>query len=411
MTDIQGAVAGLGDAAFSEAALVQHIHPLFSRVLQHAGKEIYLANHSLGRPLDQTSVDVQEAMRFWYERMDAAWDDWLSEREAFRHRVARLIKAARADCIVPKASAGQGLRAVLNCFDERIGVVTTCDEFDSIDTVLKVYAQRGRIDITYVEPDATGSYQVEDILNALDKSTRLLVVSLVLYSTGQLLHGLQTAIANAQARGTLVLVDLYHAAGAMPVDVQELNADFAIGGCYKYLRGGTGAGWLYLHPRHLDGTFQTLDTGWFALAAPLDFERTARPRFSGGGDAFLESTPAILPFYQARAGLEFVLALGVERLRDYSLRQQRYLEELLAEQRVSVIGTPEQRGAFLATPHERSVDLARRLRQQGVIADARERMLRLCPDILNTEQELTEAVARLAQTLRSERGVRERNAG
>ncbi len=398
---MQKAVSALGPAPLREEALVHWIHPLFSRVLHRAGDEIYLANHSLGRPLDQTARDVQEALQCWYENMDDAWEDWLTEREAFRGRIARLINAARHDCIVPKSSAGQGLRAVLNCYDKKIGVVTTRDEFDSIDLILKIYAQRGRIDLSFVAPDEHGEYSAIKLLDAVGPSTALVVVSMVFFTTGQLLTDLQDLVAGAQAKGANVLVDLYHAAGIVPTDIQALGADFAIGGCYKYLRGGPGAGWLYVHPRHLNASLATLDTGWFAQPEPFKFERPATPKLAPGGNAFLESTPAILPLYQARAGLELTLTLGVTRLRDYSLAQQRQLEESLAAAGFPVLGAPERRGGFLAIAYDRRADVAAELGRRGIKADARDGLLRLCPDILNTEQEVKAAVARLAEVVRT----------
>jgi len=96
--------------SLEKSFLVRSIHPLFSRVLQR--EESYLANHSLGRPLDQTATDVQQALALWYDDMDGAWDHWLAEIQSFRGRAARLIHAPREDCIIPKSSAGQGLRAI-----------------------------------------------------------------------------------------------------------------------------------------------------------------------------------------------------------------------------------------------------------------------------------------------------------
>ena len=91
----------------------QHITPLFSRVL--ASDRIYLANHSLGRPLDAMAEDVREATSLWETKLGDAWDSWLVEQEAFRARIAELIHAPRIDCIVPKTSAGQGLRDCVEC--------------------------------------------------------------------------------------------------------------------------------------------------------------------------------------------------------------------------------------------------------------------------------------------------------
>lgn len=159
MSDIKAAVAALGPGTLQEEALRRHIDPLFSRVLQEAGGRIYLANHSLGRPLDRMAEDVQEGLAFWYAEIDRAWTEWLTEMAMFRSRVATLIHAQGPHCIVPKASAGQGLRAVLNCHDEQLRVIATRNEFSSIDLILKAYAARGRIRIDWVKPHADRRYQ------------------------------------------------------------------------------------------------------------------------------------------------------------------------------------------------------------------------------------------------------------
>ncbi len=395
--DITQVVAELGPGPLAQRSVVRHVHPLFSRVLQYPG--IYLSNHSLGRPLDQMAIDVQQGLARWYQDINGAWGDWLAEIQAFRKRVARLISAPRPDCIVPKSSAGQGLRTILNCFDGQLGVLTTQAEFSSVDHILKVYAQRGRIRLRHVSPDAQGWYHEAEIAKASDSSTDLVVVSLVLFNTGQWLTKLARLISDVQAKGTKVLVDLYHAVGTLPVNIQELGADFAIGGCYKYLRGGPGACWLYIHPQYLNGTFQSLDTGWFAQPQPFEFSRPNSPSFAKGGDAFLESTPPILPYYQARAGLTFTLAVGVERLRAYSLIQQSRLAELLAQHQIPMVGEVESRGAFMVVPHSSAETIASELRNQQVIVDARDGLLRLCPDILTTDDELVEAVEKISKLM------------
>ncbi len=381
---------------FREEDLVAHVHPLFTRVL--ARDEIYLANHSLGRPLDMAADDVQEAMSTWYRNLDGAWDDWLSEIQAFRARTAMLIGAPRPDCIAPKTSAGQGLRTVLNASPIGMRVVTTRGEFDSIDFILKVYSQAGRIDLKVVDPDETGRFQADALLDALGDEPGLIVVSMVMFGSGQVVTGLDRLIAQAHARGARVLLDLYHAVGVLPLDMSELDTDFAIGGSYKYLRGGTGACWLYLHPRHLDGSLVPLDTGWFAKRDPFGYERHEPPLFGPGGDAFLESTPPILPVYQARAGQELMLALGVARLRAYSLSQQRMLVSELEALGVSAVGGHEDHGAFVVVSHPEAPALSQRLKAMGVNTDARGTSLRLCPDLLNTASDLRKAARCLAQS-------------
>jgi kynureninase len=386
----------LGSGELNEQQIDVHIRPLFSRSLQYSHDAIYLANHSLGRALDQTENDIKEGLGHWYVDLEKSWDMWLEEVAAFRQRVATLIHAPSPDCVVPKASAGQGLRTILNCYDQPIRVITSADEFNSIDHILKVYAGRGRIRLKRIAPSTNFHYRTEDFLKAIQAGTDLVVVSMVLFTTGQLLSNLPSLVKAAHGQGAKVLLDLYHAAGAVPVDVADLDIDFAIGGSYKYLRGGPGASWLYLHPRHLDSTMETLDSGWFAQANPFAFERHPSPQLAAGGNRFLESTPAILPFYQARAGLNFTLGIGIDRLRRHSLQQQEALEVMLQKKGIPFLGRTEERGAFIAIPHQQAQLMADRLGKNGVICDAREGLLRFCPDLLNTREELIIAVEKLA---------------
>ena len=401
MTDrIVAAVAALGPGELTESVLARHVAPLFARHKLAYGERIYLANHSLGRPLDATADDVREGLDAWYAEQGGAWDAWSAAMTAYRERVAALLGAPRGDCIVPKTSAGQGLRAVLNTYDGVPRVVATRGEFDSLDVILREYARRGRIALTLVDARADGRYDTADVVAAIGARADLVVVSEIVFNTGQRLADLPAIVAAAHAAGGRALVDVYHSLGVVESDIAALDADFAVGGGYKYLRGGPGACFLYLHPRHLDGGLRSLDTGWFAKASPFDYARPDPPRYAPGGDGWLESTPAVLPIYQARAGLRFTLAIGVARLRAYSLACQRRLVAALAVRGIAAQGGTEDRGAFVVVEDSRAGEWAERLREQGIVSDARGPCLRLCPDILNTEDELVRAAAALAALAR-----------
>ncbi len=388
---IESAVAALGPGPLTEDLVRAHIAPLFSRVLAAQRDRVYLANHSLGRPLDAMEEDVREGFAAWYGRMGHAWDAWNGEIAAYRRRLAALLAAARADCIVPKTSAGQGLRAILNTYDWAPRVVATRGEFDSLDLILREYARRGRIALSFVEARDDDAFAAEDVLAAITPGTNLVVVSQVMFQTGQMLPELPAIIARAHAAGARVLLDVYHSLGVLPVAIAALDVDFAVGGSYKYLRGGPGACFVYVHPLHLDSGLRTLDTGWFAKAAPFAYERPDLPRFAAGGDAWLESTPAVLPFYQARAGQAFTQAVGVARLREYSLRLQQRLVALLAERGVAARGGTGDRGAFVVVRDTGAQARAEALARRGIVTDARGEWLRLCPDVLTTDEELARA--------------------
>jgi kynureninase len=399
--EVSEAIAALGQGPLREELIQRHLTPLFSRVL--AGGSSYLANHSLGRPLDVMAEDVAEAIALWYGMMGQAWDAWLAEQEAFRVRIATLIGAADAGYVVPKTSAGQGLRTVLNALPGTPRVVTTRGEFDSIDVILKQYAKLNRITIQWIEPDRHGEFHLNPLVDAVRTGADLVVVSQTMFMTGQILSDLNLLAEACHQNGVLLLLDSYHAIGVIPVDVEHMNADFMIGGSYKYLRGGPGACFLYISPQALEKELRPLDIGWFANADSFAYRRPDPPVLKTGGNAFLESTPAVLPFYQARSGQEFVLAMGVERLRDYSLVQLACLRNYLQQEGIAkFVGGDEKHGAFLAINSKMASQIATSMERKGIHCDARDEWLRFCPDCLTREEELYNAAVTLGKVLREE---------
>jgi kynureninase len=394
------AITALGSGPLTEDELRTHIFPLFSHTIARPG--IYLANHSLGRPVNQTQDDVRECIELWQSHLGDAWDGWMAEHQAYRSRLAQLIGAPRPDCIIPKTSAGQGLRTVLNALPGTPRVLSTDAEFDSIDVILKQYAATGRIQLELVSIHAAdGRLDLSRLFDSIPNKIDLVIVSQVLFATGEVLPDLDALAAHCHQHGARLLVDAYHAVGALPVDVNAMGADFMIGGSYKYLRGGPGACFLYLSPDALASGLRPLDIGWFAKDQPFLFERPGPPRFTIGGDAFLESTPPVLTWYQARAGQQFTLGLGVERLRAYSLDRLRRLKRYLAAHGVEAQGADDTHGAFLTVEHPSASALSEALREHNILTDARERWLRLCPDCLTLDGALADTAAAVAAVLRA----------
>jgi kynureninase len=394
------AIASLGPGPVTEDALRTHIFPLFSHTIARPG--IYLANHSLGRPLNQTRDDVRECIELWQSHLGDAWEGWMTEHHAYRSRLAQLIGAARPDCIIPKTSAGQGLRTVLNALPGTPRVLSTDCEFDSVDVILKQYAAARRIQLELISIHAAnGRLDLSPLCDKIRNGVDLVVVSQVLFATGELLPNLDALAGHCHQHGARILVDAYHAVGALPVDVTAMGADFMIGGSYKYLRGGPGACFLYISPDALNSGLRPLDIGWFAKDQPFLFERPNPPRFATGGDAFLESTPPVLTWYQARAGQQFTLGLGVQRLRDYSLDRLRRLKRYLAAHGIEAQGADGAHGAFLTVEHPSAPALADSLRTHGILTDARDRWLRLCPDCLTLDGALADSATALAAILRA----------
>ncbi len=395
---IADAVAALGSGRLTEQSVTTHIFPLFSRTIAAPG--IYLENHSLGRPLDQTEEDLREAAQLWQTKLGAAWTEWTQAERDHRARITQIINAPRPDCIVPKVSAGQGLRTVLNAMPGTPRIIATTAEFDSVDVILKQYAAAGRIQLQLIsvhEPD--GGLNLMALENVIAAGTDLVIVPQVFFMTAQIVPNLDRLAQHCHAHNSRLLVDAYHSIGVFPVDVTAMHADFLIGGSYKYLRGGPGAGFLYLSPAALNSGLHPLDIGWFAKEQVFGFDRPNPPRFAAGGDAFLESTPAVFTYYQARAGQQFTLALGVDRIRAYTLDRLQRLKRYLAEAGVTARGADEAHGGFLTVNHPHARAIVNTLHEHGVHTDARPNTVRLGPDLLSTDTGLRHAAHTFSQIL------------
>ena len=391
----EDAIAAMGPGELTEDGLRLHVFPLFSNTLAAPG--IYLANHSLGRPLNRTEDDLREGFRLWQTGLGDAWEPWLEEEQAHRSRLAQLIGASRSDCIVPKTSAGQGLRTVLNALPGVPRVVSTTGEFDSVDVILKQYAAQGRISLQLIicqAPD--GRIDFSPLMHKIRDGADLVIISQVMFMTGQVVPDLDILAEHCHQAGARLLVDAYHSVGVFPIDVATMNADFMIGGSYKYLRGGPGAAFLYVSPNALSSGLKPIDIGWFAKDQPFLYERPDPPRFAQGGNAFLESTPPVLTYYQARAGQQLALQIGVGRIRVYNMDRLSRLKEYLAASGIAAEGADNGHGGFLTIESPAAESLAQALERSGITTDARGKWLRLSPDYLTPDSALREAAATLA---------------
>lgn len=402
---LRTAIDGLGQAPLTEDAVRAHLRPLFSRSLASGGT--HLAAHVFGRPLDRTADDVAGALREWYDHAEGAREAWDASLQEFRAGVARLVGAPRVEgrpegCpVVPKTNPGQGLRAVLNAMPvRRPNVVATRGESDSIDVILKTYQMRDRASVSWVEPDDSGRFHAPDIARRISYASDVVMVSHVFWRTGQALEGIERIVRAAHDSHAVVVLDLSRSAGVLPLDLEALDVDYAIGDSVGAFRAGTGACWLMVHPRHTTGerARRTLDTGRLAMRPRASDERPSVPEFAQGGDGWLECTPPFLPPYQARAGLGFLLGVGVGRLRDYALEQLAYLKQSL-ESNGETAHQHDPGAGLLLVPDGNAASLSRRLRTDHRIAtDACSGFLRLCPDVLTTRREMATCAQRIAES-------------
>src|SRR4029078_12886371 len=175
------------------------------------------------------------------------------------------------------------------------------------------------------------------VLEALDERKLLVPLSHVLFKTGEI-QDVEAIVRRAHAGGALVVLDAYQSAGYVPLDVTSLGVDFAVGGSVKWLCGGPGAGWLYVRP-DLAETLEPTFVGWQGPARPFAFE----PELEYAAEArrFLTGTPNVPALYAATAGYDVIEEVGVDRIRERSLRLTQLLNDLLDDAGLEVASPRE----------------------------------------------------------------------
>src|SRR5215218_5038957 len=282
----------------------------------------YLISHSLGPMPSGAERRLAEYATSWNTRGPRAWGEgWWDLPLTVGNQIGRLI-GAPAGSTVMHLNVTTAEAVVLSCFDlrgERRRIVYEEENFPSVRYLQQ--AQRARGAEVVVCPDE------EAIVEAIDERTLLVPISHVIFKTGRI-QEVEPIIERAHEVGAHVVLDAYQSVGTVPLDVTALNVDFAVGGSVKWLCGGPGAAWLYVRPDLCERLEPTL-VGWQAHARPFAFE----PELEYAEDAarFLTGTPNVPALYAATAGYEIIEEVGVERIRENSMRQTARFIELLDE--------------------------------------------------------------------------------
>jgi kynureninase len=191
---------------------------------------------------------------------------------------------------------------VVSCFDWntcRNKLVTDGLNFPSNDYIYYGLERRGARVHQVASPDGM-MLPLELMLEAIDEYTQLVSVSHVAFRSS-FIQDVAAITRRAHEVGAFVIVDLYHSAGALPVNVRDLGVDFATGGSVKWLCGGPGAGYLYVRP-DLRNQLRPAATGWMAHRRPFEFE-SGPIDFAEDACRFLNGTPAVPALYAGPLGL------------------------------------------------------------------------------------------------------------
>src|SRR4029453_15336460 len=241
-----------------------------------------------------------------------AWaEGWWDMPVVTGDRIASLIGAPQGSVSMHQKVA-IAERGVLSCFKfekPRDKVVYSSMNFPSVMYVYEAQRRRGaRIEV--VESDDGVTVETEKMLRAIDETTLLVPISFVLFKSA-FIQDAKAICRRAREVGAHVVLDVYQGAGTIPIDVQDLDVDFVVGGSVKWLCGGPGAGYLYVNPS-LATRLEPMMTGWMAHSAPFAFE-PGPVRYAEGAYRFLNGSPHVPALYSATTGYDILREIGVDR--------------------------------------------------------------------------------------------------
>jgi kynureninase len=337
----------------------------------------YLDGNSLG-PLPRAATDrmAQVMQEEWGEMLITGWNKagWMAQPGRMGDRTGRLIGAEAGHVMLGDTlsiKVYQALAAALSLRPGRRVILSDTGNFPTdlymAEGLIKTLGQRH--ELRCVAPD-----KVEE---AITEEVAVLMLTEVDYRTGRR-HDMAALTRKAHDTGALAIWDLAHSAGAVPVDLAGVKADFAVGCTYKFLNGGPGApAFIYVAPRHAETTAPAL-SGWLGHAAPFEFEQDYRA--APGVARMRVGTPPVL----AMASLEAALEIwdGIEVAQVYARAQalsERFIEGVEAACPMLTLASPrdpDARGSQVSFRFEHGYQAMQACIADGVIGDFR------APDIM-----------------------------
>jgi kynureninase len=362
----------------------------------------YLISNSLGAMPRGVYEALQGYADTWATRGVRAWEEhwWMLAAEV-GDEIGALMNAPRGS-VSTHQNVTTCQAVVASCFDfsgKRNKVVYTDMNFPSVMYFWEAQRARGAR-VHMVRTDDGITVPTERLLDAIDEETALVPVSHVIFRSA-FINDAKAIIEKAHRVGAFVVLDTFQSLGTVPVDVQQLNVDFACGGVLKWLCGGPGVAYLYTRP-DLGKTLRPTFTGWIAHESPFAFEVGAT-RYAEPPYRFMNGTQHIPALEACRPGVKIVREVGVDRIRDKSKRQTGRLIALAEEHgwQVNTPRDPEKRGGTVTIDMPDSQQVCQELLRREILVDWRPKAgVRMSPHFYNSDEELDRAINAVEEILK-----------
>jgi kynureninase len=348
---------------------------------------IYLDGNSLGR-LPLATVDYLDAAirEQWGERLIRSWNEgWYQQSMRLGKKIAQIIGAHPEEVIVSDSTTINLYKlayGALKMMEGSSEILSDDMNFPSDLYVLQGLVRQfgNRHSLRLLKSTDGISSDLTELLRLISRQTALLTLSHVTFKSSYL-YDMEKVTELAHMHGALMLWDLSHSVGAVPVSLKKANADMAIGCTYKYLNGGPGSPAFLYVKKELQEELENPIQGWFGEKNPFEFKLNYRT--PQGIRKYLTGTPPVLSVSGLEPALDMVLEAGIETIRRKSLAQSEYLIELATAWLIQYgfrLGSPEfseKRGSHVSLKHAEAYRICKalidpRVGEHVVIPDFRE---------------------------------------
>jgi kynureninase len=358
-------------------------------------RSVYMISNSLGAMPRQTASNLAEYADIWATRGVRGWEErWWEMPSEVGNKIARII-GAPSGTVSMHENVTTAQMVALSCVRPsatRKRIVCLAMDFPSMIHLYRAQQAAGfELHIVPAEDDLTIS--TDRMLEAIDESTAVVAFSHVLFRTSYIMEA-EAIIRRAGDVGATTILDTYQSAGIIPVDVTALGADFAVGGCLKWLCGGPGNAFLYTRPDLLKAAKPSF-TGWLSHEHPFDFD-TGEVPVRGDAMHMMNGTPSIPAYYAALAGLDIINAAGVDRIRETSRAMTARLLALVDEYGFTSAASrnPDRLAGTVAVNVPDALLVSRTLKARDFIVDYRPPVgIRISPHFYNTMDEIERVMA------------------
>ncbi|MED3550108.1 aminotransferase class V-fold PLP-dependent enzyme [Cytobacillus praedii] len=344
------------------------------------------------------SLDVMNAMDEYKNSLldeGMSWETWMEKVNRAKERFAKIINCDSSEVAV-LSSVSDSISSILHSLDlNKQDVCITEMDFPCVGHAVLAQKHIQDFHVTFI-PAENNMIPIENYETHITENTALTCISHVSYYNG-FKQNIKDIANIAHKKGSLLLVDAYQSAGAVNIDVKDMDIDILVTGMQKYLLGVPGISFLYVKKELAERLYPTT-TGWFGQANPFAFD-LKHLDYAHSAQRFNTGTPPVINAYIADAALSFIEEIGMNTIQYHLAKLSSFTIKKAAELGFEIASPLDnnKKGTCTAIYVNNASNIEKQLKQAGFVVSARKDVIRIAPHIYNNEEDIVNCLLQLKE--------------